>query len=167
MIAKVVLEIRDDMAHGDSVAASIAKIGSVPKRNHPHLMPAVSLSAPACQQVLCDVGGVVGRTAAKPCQRDSEHYRVAHRMVEASCAFFHFADDHVRPIGWTRKRWIWVSTSEMLVSSATNDVVGRRGESHGEDVNVGQRSGVTMPRSFNHRVLDDGEVAVQLQVRLN
>ena len=109
------------------------------------------------------------RTTAETRQRDLEHGRVSRRGVEPCRAFFHFADDHVRPVGGAAKNWIRRPDviAQRLPSMPTNDIVTRACETKCQDIEVGDSSGVVAPMCFQHRILRDGEVPVDVQICLD
>jgi hypothetical protein len=122
----------------------------------------------ARNQFMSDIARIVSRATAEPGERYGEHNRIAHCAIESGGAFFDFTDDHVRPIKRTRKGRVRPSSAgQMVMRCSSNDVLGSRWKTDRENVDVGEGARVTIDRSLDHRVLDNCEVAVQMEIGLH
>jgi hypothetical protein len=141
----------------------------IAERHHPNRMTTRRIGFTASQKLLCHSPGMLTRTAAETRQRDLKHGRVSHRGVEPCRAFFHFADNHVRPVGGAAKNRIRRPgvIAERLPSMPPNNIVTRACETKCQDIEVGHSSRVVATVRFQHRILRDGEVPVDVQICLD
>jgi len=112
---------------------------------------------------------VLGRTAAEARKRDFEHDRIPHRGVQACGTFFDLAHNHVRTISRTAKNRIRCerSTSERAAPTTANDVVTGTGEPECQNVEIRDRPRVLAAKRFEHRILGNSEVPVDVKVCLH
>ncbi len=171
MLAKIAPQKSNDLMHGNRVPPITTSIlfrdGS--ERDHAQSVSGWRIDVALRQERSGQLGRVLGVAAAESRQCNLQHVGVSCGGIEPSRAFFDLADDHVWAIGGTAERRIGLegSRTHWWMRAATNHFMASAAEPYGEHIQVGDRARRTSARGLQHRVLDDREVSVDVQVGAN